>query len=301
MTARRAAMSIPRLLTAVVLVVSGGYLLVYLYRWEWNRAIVSGIFFVAAEVALGFSVLLRRLRSIEQRLDPEPVPARSLASERLAATPVDRPDPFAWLDPGAGRMGVFVPVLLGAGVILSAVAYLVERVAQVTAGPGVDRRLAQQLDLLAPPDGGLTGAGPPTPPEVTRRRRSPIALGLGLVSLTLLVVLAVDVLADATQSRPESEPPPPAVTTIGLTIAHRPGAPAPAVAAEALWTTCRSVLGEDQPDTVALVPRGGDRLDVVLRPGIGELAERRLDGCLTDLQLDLVQADVVPAAQPPGR
>ena len=41
-----------RLLLVGVLVASGGYVLVYLYRWEWNRALMAGVFFLAAEIAL---------------------------------------------------------------------------------------------------------------------------------------------------------------------------------------------------------------------------------------------------------
>ena len=51
-----------RLLAGIVLVLSGAYMMIYLYRWEWNRAIISGVFFVAAEVALATSMILRRLR-----------------------------------------------------------------------------------------------------------------------------------------------------------------------------------------------------------------------------------------------
>ena len=48
--------SIPRLVVGVVLTLAGAYLLIYLSRWEWNRAIILGLFFVAAEVALATSV-----------------------------------------------------------------------------------------------------------------------------------------------------------------------------------------------------------------------------------------------------
>lgn len=34
------------------LIASGTYVFIYLNRWEWNRAIISGVIFVAAEVAL---------------------------------------------------------------------------------------------------------------------------------------------------------------------------------------------------------------------------------------------------------
>jgi hypothetical protein len=131
-----------RLLLGVVLVVSGAYLLIYLYRWEWNRAIISGIFFVAAEVALATAMILRRLRALEQRTASPQQPSPPVL-ERLRSTPVDRPDPFAWLKTHDSRVGVFVPVLLGAGAILSAFAYVVERVGEATALPALDQRLAR--------------------------------------------------------------------------------------------------------------------------------------------------------------
>jgi hypothetical protein len=283
---------LPRLVTVVVLVASGTYLLVYLYRWEWNRALVAGVFFLAAELALGFSIVLRRLRKIEEHIGAAEPPGKSIAEARLASTPADRPNPFAWLSPADNRLSVFVPVLLGAGAVLSALAYVAERVAQTTAGPGVDRRLSRRLDLLAPPAGGLTGLGrppalPPPPP-----RRSPLLVVLALVGVALVTVVGIDLLADATQSRPDPGPPP-AQTSIELAIDRRSEVTTVALAGEALWATCRPVLGEDQPERVEIVEVADDRVDIVLRPGVGELAHRRLVGCLTDLQLDLVQARVV--------
>ena len=37
--------------SSFVAAISGTYLVVYLYRWEWNRAVISGVFFLAAEIA----------------------------------------------------------------------------------------------------------------------------------------------------------------------------------------------------------------------------------------------------------
>ena len=47
-------------------------------------------------------------------------------------------------------MGVFIPVLLGAGVILSTLAYLVERIARFTAAPVAEHDLADRLATLSP-------------------------------------------------------------------------------------------------------------------------------------------------------
>jgi hypothetical protein len=297
MTGRTATAVLPRLLTVVVLVTSGVYLLVYLYRWEWNRALVSGVFFLAAQMALGFSVLFRRLRAIENHLEEasrhEVRALPSMATQRLRATPVDHPNPFAWLAPQEGRLGVFVPVLLGAGVMLSALAYVVERTAQLTAAPGVDRRLSRRLDVLAPPPGGLTDSGPPLLQPPPARRRSRLWPAAGAVLAIGGLVLAIDAIADATQSRPDDSPRP-AETVISLVIQHRGEAPSALVAGEALWSSCRPTLVDEQPSRADVVAVADARVDLVLVPGVSELAERRLVGCLADLQIDLIQAAVVP-------
>ena len=52
----------------LVILSSGAYLFVYLYRWEWNRALIAGVIFVAAEVALATMMLFEKLRSIEEKI-----------------------------------------------------------------------------------------------------------------------------------------------------------------------------------------------------------------------------------------
>jgi hypothetical protein len=222
-----------RLLAGVVLVVSGAYLLIYLYRWEWNRAIISGLFFLSAEVALASAMILRRLRVLENRVAPPPEPSRAVF-ERLRSTPVERPNPFGWLDQ-RGHTQVFVPVLLGAGAILSAVAYVVERVAEATAVPALDRHLAN----------GLICGTPTTPQERDEPSRTMTMTStlLALVAIGLVGWLGIHALLDATQSRPDVTDRP-ARTTIDLSIAQR-SAPdqSAAAAAEALWIACRSTVG----------------------------------------------------------
>lgn len=144
-------------LGVVVLVASGTYVFVYLYRWEWNRALFAAALFIATEVALGLAWLMDRVRGLTdaverlQQADPE-VRARV----RESRPPARRP--FAWLTPNIDRMDVFVPILMGAGVVLSALAWLVERVARATAGPTLERALAARLRSIALPDGGLVPA-----------------------------------------------------------------------------------------------------------------------------------------------
>lgn len=289
MTIRAAFGLLQRLLVWVVLLFSGAYLLVYLYRWEWNRAIVSGIFFVAAEVALATSVLSRRIRALERGSAPAPSP---LVLDRLRAAAVERPHPFRWLRPDDTRLGVFVPVLLGAGVVLSALAYLVERVAEVTAVPVLDRGLARRLARLAPPPGGLAGTevGPAPPPP--RRLSSILAVAIAIGTLAVLGGFGVQALVEATQTRPETGPRPPS-TTIHLELVERGTDRPPLAAAEALWVACRATVGRSGVLEGRIEPAGGDRVDIVVEPGLGHLAKRRITGCLSDLTLDLVQATII--------
>jgi hypothetical protein len=127
------------------------YFFVYLWRWEWNRALIAGVLFVAAEVAMATATILRRLHRLDERLQaPDPA---VLARIRETAPPAR--DHFEWLAPKADRFSVFVPVLIGMGVVASGLAWLVERLARATAGPALERGLAARLSPLAWPSGGL--------------------------------------------------------------------------------------------------------------------------------------------------
>lgn len=80
---------------------------------------------------------------------------------RQAAPPTR--SPYAWLDQMSRRTSVFVPVLLGAGVLLSGAAWVVERIGRLTAASSLERNLADRLDALALPPGGLLGDEPADP------------------------------------------------------------------------------------------------------------------------------------------
>lgn len=145
------------------------YFFVYLWRWEWNRALIAGVLFVATEVAMGCAIVLSRLRRIEDRM-PAPDPA-VLARIRETAPPAH--DHFEWLSPKSGRLGVFVPVLIGMGVVASGLAWLVERLARATAGPALERGLAARLTALAWPAGGLVPDKRDDPLAILERPATP--------------------------------------------------------------------------------------------------------------------------------
>lgn len=129
---------------------TGGYVIVYLVRWEWHRALIAGVLFLAAEVAVATAMVLHTVRAGRK---PADAPTQDRLLEHIEqARP--RRDHFAWLHPRDGAP-VFIPVLLGAGVLVSAVAFAVERLATSTAGPVLERGLARDLAAVAFPPGGL--------------------------------------------------------------------------------------------------------------------------------------------------
>jgi hypothetical protein len=137
---------------------SGAYVFVYLYRWEWNRALMSSALFLAAEVALVGMLLGRRLLGIERRLDERSRVDRQQIVGRLRESAPPSKVRFQWLA-RPDQMNVFVPVLLGAGVILSGLAWLVERLARITARPVAEQHLAGRLAAIRLPANGFLDSG----------------------------------------------------------------------------------------------------------------------------------------------
>jgi hypothetical protein len=146
---------IAKLFGVIVMAASGAYVFVYLYRWEWNRALISAAFFLAAEVALYASAILDRLGKLDAKLD-DAAHRADVARQHLKATAPPARNHFDWLSPSkTSEMSVFVPVLLGAGVVLSALAWLVERLSRATAGAVIEDALARRLGPLVLPSVAL--------------------------------------------------------------------------------------------------------------------------------------------------
>jgi hypothetical protein len=325
MNAWRVARIGSRALTLGVVTVSGVYLIVYLYRWEWNRALISGLFFLAALVTFSTSLVLSSLRALDHRVDQLEGAVRATASARPATSTSTAADAdgtrqfiqrandeqlrqrFDWLREPPQGFGVFVPVLIGTGVLLSGVTYLIERLAGAFASRTVDHRTAR---LLAPdlPLGGrpleLTAVNVATaasfgsashrdPEHMPAASRTGHLLGWFIVLAigTLLTVAAVNTIADATQSRGDDSASG-GSTTIDLRISQRRAERPPEVVAQALWTACQNTVGVEIT-LVAVDATGTDHVRLTLDAGLGDLARRRLFGCLEDATLDLVRADVV--------
>ena len=272
------------------LLCTGVYLFVYLYRWEWHRAIVAGILLLATEVGIATSVLLDRLRSIEGRLDrlADIEAARQVETRIREAAPEPRVT-FDWLRADADRMSVFVPLLLGAGVVLSGLAWVVERVARATAGPALERELTLRLGPLTLPAGGLLGPAP----VATFAPRSRTFWLKAAAAVTVVAVLAVGYqsLADATQTRPDvvvrgTE------STVLVDVVNKRTKVGTMPTAANLLGACTPQLGP--PFTVVgLSLVEGGRVRATISPAVGKNAERRLRGCLEDATSDTVRADVV--------
>lgn len=135
----------------VTLVATGAYVFVYLYRWEWHRALIAGVLFLAAEVAVCTALVLRRLPPASDR-PTAGVVHREPGAEPRTEPAGDRGGEFAWLQGGSG-FGVFIPVLLGSGVVVSAVAWAVERLAGAGSRESAAQGLAGWLAPLRFPEG----------------------------------------------------------------------------------------------------------------------------------------------------
>jgi hypothetical protein len=276
---------------AVVLVVSGAYLMIYLYRWEWNRAMVAGLFFVATEVAVVSRVVLGRLRHIERKLDALTPSAEHHAEvvHQLRATAPPPNRSFAWLERRNDSLNVFVPFLLGAGVLLSAFASVVERLASVTAVPAMEHRLARRLDALALPAGGLLGVEPTRMPSNHSRNITRLSVRLfAVLAIVLLTVASVNTIAEYTQD--DVDPRMSGSTSVTLEISRRNTTRSITGTAEALFIACRHTVGHSHVMSDLTIVNGNAKF--LVAPAIGEHATRRFVGCLEDALFDRVSANV---------
>lgn len=132
------------------LVAGLAYMVVSLNRWEWNRALFFGLIVLIAEVGLATGLVLRRLARLEMgRSRVEPMVKRILRETQAS------PDRFAWLRESSQRTSVFITFLVGGGVLISGVAWVVDRLASRTGSAVGDQRLAEQLSSISYPRGGL--------------------------------------------------------------------------------------------------------------------------------------------------
>lgn len=187
-----------------VVVVAGGHFVYYLLLWEWDRASIAGVGFAASLVVAGSIVILGRLARVEHRLDVLLAAVEAQASApQGSGTGIPGSDPgvtrtadveptpdFPWLAVPtstfavavlgvtawqAPDQNVFIPVFLAAGIAISGVAGVVERLAAAR--------------HRAPVGAG----GPATPPSTrevlgTRSSASLVAIAVLGAALAALVV-----------------------------------------------------------------------------------------------------------------
>jgi hypothetical protein len=282
-TTRRVGLSV----AFVIVLVSAVYVVVDLMRWEWNRAVLAALVCVAALVVFSTTLILGHLTRLDQRLDEvarRSIPEQS-TSQVATGFPAVGAAHFAWLEPERDR-GVFVPILLGAGAILSFLASVVERIsgaiAQNTLGPGELDRLGVHLPL-----GDATVAvGHVARPHGPRARRVVVAI-LALV----LMAVSIEGLRQLTQSR-AGDVMAEGSTIVEVVVAQRRSVQAPELVVVELWGACRSRLGTGV-SPLSVAPVGAGRVRLELDRALGTTGRRRLIGCIQDHTLDLVRADVV--------
>ena len=274
----------------VALVAAGFYVFIYLYRWEWNRAIMAGVLFLAAEIGLVAALILDRLKKMEDRLNERSGPRMDM--ETLRDIEANAPEPrrhFAWLN-DQDKVGVFVPVLMGAGVVISGIAWLVERFAATTARPMLERRLATRLAPLALPEGGLTGTAPVSTIKVPAAKKRLMFKRLFMVLLAAVVMtVGIDELGDLTQDRPDMLVG--GSTTMVLDVSVRDlDLGGTLSATRSLWAACRGTVSSD---LTQLTSTGPGLVSLKFEPALGRYSMRRLNGCFEDGTVDGLKASLV--------
>lgn len=128
------------------------YSVVSLNRWEWSRALYFGLVMLVAEVGLATGLVLRKLAQMEGNADIERDELRSVLAENR--TPHHR---FAWLRPEkvVSRSNVFITMLVGGGIVLSGLAWVLDKVAASTTTSLREGKLAGDLTRISYPEDGL--------------------------------------------------------------------------------------------------------------------------------------------------
>ncbi|WP_351236280.1 hypothetical protein [Streptomyces sp. NPDC002133] len=278
---------------------AGYYTVLYLTRWEWQRALISAVLLVIVEVFLATVLLLTRFARLENRLEESEARAEDVRS-RLEQTRTPARNRFAWLastDPdalnGTQRTFVFVPVLMVAGAVLSGIAMVIQKIAGASAGPGAERRLAARLTALtAPPVNEAVSLVERPAVAPARPGRRALTVAVAAASLPVTVVLW-SALADATQTRPERTPDASHTTLVFEIETHgEQDSEVVQLAANDLWETCRRSTAARNDN--AGLQRMGERLFAgVVSPALPPHDLMRLRGCIQDANTHRTSAVVL--------
>jgi hypothetical protein len=280
MTARRLSYAIG----LVALIAAGFYVFIYLYRWEWNRALVAGVIFLAAEIALASALLFERIKRLEQTIKKQ-APSDDVLQQIKDSAP-ESSRPFAWLQTERDNLNVFVPVLMGAGVVISAIAWLVERLATFTAKPVLEKRLAIRLAPVSVPPGVLTAGTDEVSIPPSRNRLGFLARPLIVILAVIAVYSGLDLLGDLTQNRPDAMTS--GSTALVLDVEAKSETVGRVEAARSVWAACSTTMDSD----LTQIGRRSASLVLTVEPALGKYSFRRLKGCLEDATVDGIRADV---------
>ena len=114
-----------------------------------------------------------------------------------------------------------------------------------------------------------------------------------LLAAAAVLYVGIDVLSDATQTRPDRDHPD-SRTELVFHVFSKKGYER--AAAEGLWGACQgTALRKVLPP--GMTPAGGGRYRLVLQPALGRHARDRMTGCLEDVTLDNVKGKVVSMRQ----
>jgi hypothetical protein len=274
---------------------AAGYFVIYLYRWQWQRAILCGVVLLIVGLMLLGIVLWGRLARIEERIRESDRRQQDVLAQLRQTRTREQGDRFRWLEDPASRTYVFVPVLMVTGVVLSGIAWLVQRIASATARPAADRRLAGQLSVLAAPDPApetdlederpLPGAGGPG-----RTARLFTVAVVGMALLTSLVVGLADLTQTRRQERDGSE-----ATSVLVRVDMRGVSVTTErqfMAASQAWERCRNSTSVPLRRTT-LGELGDGVFAGIVRPALTDHDRLRLRGCLEDSEVDRASLTVV--------
>ncbi|NUS72955.1 MAG: hypothetical protein HOQ05_06055 [Corynebacteriales bacterium] len=274
------------------------YLLIYLYRWEWQRAVMSGVLLLIVEVFLVCMVLASRLFKLERQLSAADARAQD-ARRRLDQTRFDAGIAFQWLSgPTQDQKHtthVFVPMLMAAGIILAGASWLAQKIGSSTGQMGAEQRLAGRLAGLTAPVVRPYGATPQledTPPVPTNRPGRRILTAFGaLVAIALFLVL-LTTLSRATKTKKHDPPDAAASVVVFEILTRHDNDRTRAVSARNLWERC-SLSMSRYPQHTDLSQLDGAIYIGVLRPALSQHDLMRLRGCLSDAQANRAAANVL--------
>lgn len=134
------------------LLAAGVYSVISLNRWEWSRALYFGLVVLVAEVGLATGLVLRKLDEQAEADAGE----RDEVRDILRSSRVSR-HRFQWLSPEhvTSRTNVFITMVVSGGILLSGLAWLLDKVAANTTTSLQEGRLAGDLTKIAYPSDGL--------------------------------------------------------------------------------------------------------------------------------------------------